>query len=130
MMRPHVLPACTCLCSTRSDEFMLGVDCKVVGSVTLVPSWQRLRCTQKRPAEFEAEAAPRPAPGARASSEQPTVQPQQPSNPGAARRDPSSAGMRPPKTGVPQRDKMRELLRDALALALDDVPDGNPGARL
>jgi hypothetical protein len=35
--------------------------------------------------------------------------------------------MQPPKTGVPQRDKMRDLLRDALALALDDVPDGKPG---
>ena len=27
-----------------------------------------------------------------------------------------------------QRDKMRELLRDALMLALEDVPDGRPGA--
>ena len=90
-------------------------------------------CAQKRPADFEPEAAPRQAPGVVAqrlsSGQQLAAQPQQqPSKPSAPpRRDPNSAGMQPPKTGVPQRDKMRDLLRDALALALDDVPDGRPG---
>jgi len=91
---------------------------------------------QKRAAEFDADAPPRQAPGGapgKPSPDQPAAEPQQqPSRPISApprSRDPNAPGMRPPKTGVGQRDKMRELLKDALALALDDVPDGQPGAR-
>ena len=90
---------------------------------------------QKRAAEFDADVPPRQAPGGapgKPSPDQPATEPQQrPSRPSAPprSRDPNAPGMRPPKTGVGQRDKMRELLRDALALALDDVPDGQPGAR-
>ena len=47
--------------------------------------------------------------------------------PGAARPAANAAGMVPPKTGVPARDKMRQLLADALTMALPDVRGGEPG---
>ena len=39
----------------------------------------------------------------------------------------NAADMLPQKTGVLARDKMRQLLADALAMALPDVRGGEPG---
>ena len=107
----------------------VGLEMKRHGELT----HRNTASLQKRAAEFDADAPARQAPGggsAKPSAAQPAAQPQRSSKPSAPCRDPNAAGMRPPKTGVVQRDKMRELLTDALVLALDDVPDGQPGASL
>lgn len=78
--------------------------------------------------EFGAQAGPSQSP---AQSTAAATEGAARSGSGAAPRPAAyAAGMAPPKTGVGARDKMRQLLADALTMALPDVRGGEPGTAL